>query len=127
MKDYFVFDKSSGVIRYKAKTVIESLSSIYSDNAEIGFMEAPTNAHPREFYFSQGEIKQRSELSPSVSTSTGQATLSNLPDGTVVRCLGESETSTGTTTIEADEPGTYSIQLDPPVTHKPKTIEVDIP
>jgi len=75
-----------------------------------------------------GERQDRQEMTPSVTTSAGEATLSGLPDPCEVRCLGETEEVTGgTITIEVDEPGTYTVELRSRPQYFDHTLEVEIP
>ena len=73
------------------------------------------------------KIEAKSDLSPNVQIFSSYASIDNLPEGTVVECEGYSEIAYQSSTIEVDEPGTYTIYLDPPAAYKPKTLEIEIP
>ncbi|MCH8505067.1 MAG: hypothetical protein LAT50_12170 [Ectothiorhodospiraceae bacterium] len=74
-----------------------------------------------------GERQDRLPIEPTVSTATGEATLSGLPDDTEVRCEGQAETVSGSIAIEFDLPGTYTITLRCPPRYLDTEIEVEIP
>ena len=73
-------------------------------------------------------IVERASIDPSVSTSSGEATLSGLPDPTTVKWSGQqAEATGGEATVQVDEPGTYTLTLEAGVEYLDTEIKVEIP
>ena len=73
-------------------------------------------------------LRQRAAMNPSVSTSTGQAEITNMPDPCEIHWKGQyAEATGGAATLTFDEPGTYTLTLRAEPAYLPHTLEVDIP
>jgi len=74
------------------------------------------------------EPADKQSFAEHVTTTTGQATISNLPAATQVTCNGAStQVDDGTITISCDIPGAYSVELSNVPRYVDKALAVTIP
>lgn len=74
------------------------------------------------------EVVDRMTMTPSVSTSPGQAEIANLPDPCEIRWGDQVAVATGgSATIQFDEPGTHTLTLRSEPQYLEHALEVGIP
>mgnify|MGYP006421436059 CR=1 FL=1 len=128
MKRYLFYQSTTGSI----DKVVETSSSIDEklESSQDAIVDETGNANDETHYvdLSGPSIAERQPIDPSVSTQTGEATLSGLPDPTTVSWQGQfAEATGGTAAVQFSEPGVYTLLLEASVAYQPTEIEVTIP
>lgn len=127
MTAFTVYDTRSGAI-LRSGDAPESMHPAQTLGANEAVVAAPGDDVRQYVEIDSVTVVDRAAMNPSVSTSTGQAEITNLPDPCEI-LWGEqlAEAAGGSATVTFDEPGTYELVLRAEPQYLEHTLEVDIP
>jgi len=123
---YIAYDTATGAIIRSGQAAPAMVDLQADDGEAVIRAEASDATHYVDL--DTESVVERAAINPSVSTSTGQVTLSNLPDPCTIRWQKQSgEVTGGQATVTFDEPGQARLVIEREPTHVPHEITVTIP
>jgi len=127
MSHFVVYNLESGAILRTGNAPENMIDLQPKGNEAVLKQSAKDDIHYVDLSSDTPVIRERSPIRPSVSTQTGEVTLSELPDPCTVSWGEQSAQATGgTATVQFDEPGTYALMLEAGAAYQSTKIEVAI-